>query len=52
MPDGTWCNTDCIEDESFFAALDEIRRRPSRSPEREEELRRLFDELESERKDE
>jgi len=34
LPDGTWCNPDGIEDESFFQSLDEARREPwaSRDP--------------------
>jgi hypothetical protein len=34
LPDGSWFNPDGIEDESFFRALDEIRREPwaSRDP--------------------
>jgi hypothetical protein len=28
QPDGTLVNSDAIDDESFYAALDEIRRRP------------------------
>ena len=28
QPDGTFVNTDAIEDESFFQALEEIRQRP------------------------
>ena len=28
LPDGSWFNPDGIEDESFFQALDEIRRQP------------------------
>lgn len=28
LPDGSWLNPDGIEDESFFQALDEVRREP------------------------
>jgi len=27
-PDGTWFNPECIDDESFFQALEEVRQEP------------------------